>query len=148
MKRFIIGMLIAFSLFSIAAASTIGFIDVEIVFKSYKATKKAQDVIDKKMKDYRTKVRKRQGELEDAKLEGKSEEELQKIAEKIEKELDPLKAELEMLNREKMEKIRQDIITAVESVSREVGVDIVVDKQVIITGGIDLTDLAINKLNK
>ena len=83
-----------------------------------------------------------------SKIDGKNEEELEKLAEKIEKELDPKKTELEMLNKEKMEKIRKDIIAAVENVSREVGVDVVVDKQVIITGGIDLTDLAITKLNK
>lgn len=47
-----------------------------------------------------------------------------------------------------MAKIRKDIVTAVDSVAKELGIDVVVDKQVVITGGNDLTELAISKLNK
>jgi Skp family chaperone for outer membrane proteins len=53
-----------------------------------------------------------------------------------------------MLNEEKMAKIRKDIIAVVEVVAKEVGIDVVVDKQVVIAGGIDLTDMVVNKLNK
>jgi Skp family chaperone for outer membrane proteins len=53
-----------------------------------------------------------------------------------------------MLNDEQMAKIRKDIIAAVDSISKEVGIDVVVYKQVIITGGMDLTEQVITRLNK
>jgi Skp family chaperone for outer membrane proteins len=33
-------------------------------------------------------------------------------------------------------------------VAKKVGIDLVLDKQVVITGGMDLTELVINELNK
>jgi Skp family chaperone for outer membrane proteins len=66
----------------------------------------------------------------------------------MKKELDPKEAEIKMLNEEKMTKIRKDIVSAVEGVTKELGIDVVVDKQVIIAGGIDISDQVITKLNK
>lgn len=129
-------------------AATVGYIDVEQVFKGYSKTKTAQDDINNKMKDYRRLLTKYQQELDDAKVDGKSEKELEKIREKMQKELDPKEAEIKMLNEEQMAKIRKDIVAAVETVSKEVGIDVVVDKQVIIAGGLDLTESVVNRLNK
>jgi Skp family chaperone for outer membrane proteins len=129
-------------------AATVGFIDVEQVFKSYSKTKTAQDEINNKMKDYRRLLSKYQQELDDARVDGKPEKELEKIREKMQKELDPKEAEIKMLNEEQMAKIRKDIVAAVETISKEVGIDVVVDKQVIIAGGLDLTESVVNRLNK
>lgn len=135
-------------IFSFAAASTIGFIDVERVFTSYKVTKDAQKDMNDKLKEYKKLEAKKLQELESAKIDGKTEEEINKMKEEIQKELDPKKSEFEMIYQEKLAKIKKDIVSAVDAVGKKIGVDVVVDKQVIITGGIDLTDQTIEKLNK
>jgi outer membrane protein len=132
---------------SLALSATVGFIDVEQVFKGYSKTKTAQEEINNKMKDYRKAQTKYQQELEDARIDGKTEKDLDKIREKMQKELDPKEAEIKMLNEEQMVKIRKDIVTAVESVAKEVGIDVVVDKQVVIAGGLDLTEQVVKRLN-
>lgn len=146
MNRNLILVLILFC--SYAFSATVGYIDVEQVFKAYNKTKAAQEEINNKMKDYKKLVSKYQQKMEDAKIDGKTEKDMEKIKEEMQKELDPKETEIKMLNEEKMAKIRKDIVTAVDSVAKELGIDIVVDKQVVITGGNDLTEMAINKLNK
>ena len=131
-----------------AFAATVGFIDVEQVFKAYGKTKAAQEEINNKMKDYKKAVAKYQQKMEDAKIDGKTEKDVEKIKEEMQKELDPKETEIKMLNEDKMAKIRKDIVGAVDIVAKEMGIDVVVDKQVVITGGNDLTDLTIEKLNK
>ena len=133
---------------SFSFASTLGFIDVERVFTSYKITKDAQKEMNDKLKDFKKLETKKQQELESAKIDGKTDEELNKMKEEMQKELDPKKTEFEMIYQEKLAKIKKDIIAAVDAVGKKIGVDVVVDKQVIITGGIDLTDQVIEKLNK
>jgi Skp family chaperone for outer membrane proteins len=133
---------------SFSFAATVGYIDVEQVFKSYTKTKTAQDEINNKMKEYKKDVAKYQQKIEDAKIDGKTDKDIEKIKEDMQKELDPQETEIKMLNEEKMVKIRKDIVTAVDGVAKELGIDVVVDKQVIITGGNDLTELTIEKLNK
>jgi len=45
-------------------------------------------------------------------------------------------------------KLQKEILDAVNKVAKKVGIDIVLDKQVIIIGGVDLTDMVLNELNK
>ena len=136
------------SLITSAFAATVGFIDVEQVFKSYSKTKVAQEEINNKMKDYKKLVSQYQQKLEDAKIDGKTDKDIEKIKADMQKELDPKETEIKMLNEEKMAKIRKEIVSAVDSVAKEIGIDVVVDKQVVITGGNDLTEMTIEKLNK
>jgi outer membrane protein len=148
MKKVLLGMAILSLLVSSVCAATIGYIDVENVFKSYKKTKAAQEEINAKMKEYQKAVSKYQQKVDNAKIDGKADTEVDKIKEEMKKELDPKEAEIKMLNEEKMTKIRKDIVSAVEGVTKELGIDVVVDKQVIIAGGIDISDQVITKLNK
>jgi len=133
---------------SFALAATVGYIDVEQVFKGYNKTRTAQEEINNKMKDYKKILTKYQQELDDAKIDGKSEKDMDKIREKMQKELDPKETEIKMLNEDLMTRIRKDIITAAEAAAKEVGIDVVVDKQVIISGGLDLTETVVSRLNK
>jgi len=52
------------------------------------------------------------------------------------------------LNEKLTTKLQADILSATKEVAKKVGIDIVFDKQVIITGGVDLTEMVINKLNE
>ena len=51
------------------------------------------------------------------------------------------------LNNQIMTSIRSDIIISTKKVSKEYGIEIVLDKQAILSGGFDLTDFVIEDLN-
>jgi len=148
MKKKLVLLLGVALIFSSVCAATIGSIEVERVFNGYKETAKTQKVLLKKKKAYSKTLAEKKQELEEAKIDGKSPKEMEKLSNKVEKELKPMKDDLEQLIQTNMLSIRKDIVTATEGVAKELGVDVVVDKQVLIVGGIDLTDLVIEKLNK
>ncbi len=148
MKKFSICLLIVAMFVSTLSASAIGYIEVERVFKSYKETDKVQKEFMKKEKKYNKTLSDKQQELREARIDGKSEKEIEKLTKEIEKELTPQKEELEKLFQQNMMVIREDIVKATDAVARDLGVDVVVDKQVVISGGVDLSDLVIEKLNK
>ncbi|MFA4858037.1 MAG: OmpH family outer membrane protein [Candidatus Margulisiibacteriota bacterium] len=128
--------------------NSIGFIDVQKVFKGYKATAKAQDELSKKEADFKKDFEASQTKLEKAQKDGKSEEELEKMKEDLEKELSPKREELLRLNEKITTKLQLEIVSAVKVVAKKVGIDLVLDKQVIITGGMDLSDMVIAELNR
>jgi outer membrane protein len=133
---------------SLAAAANIGFIDVQKVFNGYKETSKAQEELSKKEKDFKTKFEESQKKIEDAKKDGKKEAEVEKLTKELEEKLAPQRKELLSLNEALTGKLQGDIVSSVTAVAKDVGIDIVVDKQVIITGGVDITELVLSKLNK
>jgi outer membrane protein len=133
---------------SVSLAATVGYIDVKQVFEGYSKTKSVQDDLNNKMKDYEKLRNKHAQKLTEAKIDGKTEKELEKLQEEMKKELGPKEAEIQMINDEQMAKIRKDIIAAVDAIAKEVGIDVVVDKQVIISGGMDLTEQVVTRLNK
>jgi len=131
-----------------ACAQSLGYIDVTRVFKEYKETETAQDELSKKEKAFREEFEKRQKELEEAEKADKSKEELENLTKELEAELEPKRKELLELNEQLTTKLQKEILDAVNKVAKKVGIDIVLDKQVIIIGGVDLTDMVLNELNK
>ncbi len=130
------------------AASSMGFIDVQKVFKEYKETAKAQKDLSKQEESFKKDFDDSQKKLKEAEDKGKSKDDLEKMKKDLEDKLSPKRNELMKLNEQMTTKLQAQIVAAVQKVSAKVGIDIVVDKQVIIVGGMDLTDLVINELNK
>jgi len=128
--------------------TNIGCIDVQKVFLSYKETKKAQDDLAQKEKKYKSDYDDRQEKLNKMKTDGKSQKEIDEATKKMEDELKPMRDEILALNEKLTVKLQGDIVKAVTEVAKGVGLDLVLDKQVIIIGGTDLTEMVINKLNK
>lgn len=144
-------VLCLFALSTIASAvdlSSIGYIDVQKVFSEYKETSKAQKELSKKEEAFKKAFEKSQEKLEKAQKDGKSEKELEKMREELEKDLEPKRKELLALNEKLTNKLQLEILSAVKVVAKKVGLDVVFDKQVIITGGMDLTDMVIAELNR
>ena len=83
-----------------------------------------------------------------SKKNGKKPEELEKMKKELEEKLAPKRDSLIKKNQEMTGKIQAAILEAVKKVSKKVGVDVVLDKQVLIVGGMDLTDMVITELNK
>ncbi len=128
--------------------TSIGFIDVQKVFKEYKETNKAQTELSKQEESFKKEFDESQKKLEKAEKDGKSKEDLEKMKKELEEKLSPKRETLLKLNEQLTGKLQQDILAAVKKVAGKVGIDVVLDKQVVITGGMDLSEMVITELNK
>ncbi len=131
-----------------AFAENIGYIDVAKVFKEYKATAKAEEDLKKERDSYEKDFKDAQEKLDKAEKENKSKEEMDSLKKDLEAKLEPKRKSLLALNEQLTTKLQMDIVNSVKAVAKKVGIDVVLDKQAIITGGVDLTDMVINSLNK
>ncbi|MFH1826477.1 MAG: OmpH family outer membrane protein [bacterium] len=148
MKKLLVVMVLLSVLAGLAMAESIGFIDVQKVFSQYKKTENAQAELGKKEEAFKKEFEDSQKKLEKAEKDGKGVEDLEKMRKELEEKLNPKREELLRLNQQLTTELQQEIMTAVEKVAKKVGIDLVLDKQVIITGGMDLTDMVTNELNK
>lgn len=133
---------------SALAAVSIGFIDVQKVFKEYKETVKAQEQVSKQEEELKKEFEDSQKKLSDAEKKNMKREELEKLRKELEEKLTPKRQTLIELNERLTTKLQADILSATKDVAKKVGIDVVMDKQVIITGGVDLTEMVVNKLNE
>ncbi len=129
-------------------ATGIGYIDVQKVFKEYKETSKAQEQVSKQEEEFKKELDSSQKKLSDAEKNNMKREELEKLRKDLEEKLTPKRQLLIELNEKLTIKLQSDILNATKEVAKKVGIDIVMDKQVIITGGVDLTEMVVNKLNE
>lgn len=129
------------------AASNIGVIDVQKVFRGYKETAKAQEQLSKEEAAFKKEFEDSQKQLEKARAEGKSDKELETLTKKLEEALAPKRDKLVKLNESLTTSIQKDIIEATKAVAKNLGIDIVLDKQIVITGGTDISDMVISRLN-
>ncbi|MBT6120788.1 OmpH family outer membrane protein [bacterium] len=126
----------------------IGFIDMQRILTTYKGAIEIQTEIKKQREDYQSFFEEQQKKLEDAKKDNKSEEEVKKIVEEIQKEMRPKQEMLIQYEGMKQQGLLKEIISNVQDVRKEYGIDIVLDKQVVYDGGFDLTYFLLEKLNK
>ncbi|MBI5701522.1 OmpH family outer membrane protein [Candidatus Saganbacteria bacterium] len=131
-----------------AQTSNIGLIDVQKVFKEYKETSKAQKQLSKDEESFKKDFEESQKKLKEAEEKSKSKEDLEKLRKELEEKLSPKRNLLLKLNEELTIRLQKEIVKSVQKVADKVGIDVVVDKQVVIIGGMDLTDLVITELNK
>ena len=132
----------------LAFGENIGYIDVTKVFKEYKDTASAEDQLKKEKDSYEKDFKDAQDQLEKATKDNKTTDEIDKLKKELEEKLEPKRKSLLTLNEQLTSKIQLEIITSVKKIAKKVGIDIVLDKQAIITGGVDLTEMVVNDLNK
>ena len=132
--------------FAVGAAS-IGYIDVQKVFKEYKATAQSQEQVSKQEEEFKKEFDNSKKKLAEAEKKNMKREELEKLQKELEDNLAPKRQSLIELNEKLTSKLQAEILSATKDVAKNVGIDIIFDKQVIITGGLDLTEMVINKLN-
>jgi len=129
-------------------ASSIGYIDVQKVFKEYKETSKAQEQVSKQEEEFKKEFDDSQKKLAEAEKKTMKREELEKLRKELEDKLMPKRQSLIELNEKLTIKLQAEILSATKDVAKKVGIDVVFDKQVVITGALDLTEMVINKLNE
>jgi outer membrane protein len=128
--------------------TTIGYIEVQKVFKEYKETSKSQGELAKQEETFKKEFEESQKKLESAEKDGKKKEELEKMKKELEEKLAPKRETLLRLNEQLTGKLQANILEAVKKAAKKVGIETVFDKQVVITGGMDLTEMVVTELNK
>ena len=129
----------------VAIADSIGFVDVQKVFKVYSESGVFND-FEKKQKEAQEKFEYHQKKIADAKSSGKSDDQIQRLIKSMEEELEPQQKALFELNQRLKEKLKRDIITASVAAAKKFGIDVVIDKQAVFHGGFDLTEFVIRDL--
>ena len=130
------------------AAAALGVVDVQRIFKEYKKTEGAQSQIHKEEDAFKKEVEKAQAKVTKAREANKSQAEIEKLSKEIEAQLTPQREKLYTLTGQLTSELQHDIVAAVTDVSKKLGMDTVLDKQVVITGGVDITDMVISRLNQ
>jgi len=133
---------------STAFADNIVFVDLEKVFARYKDAVKLQQDLQKRRETYQKLFEEKNKKLEEVKKKSKKDDEIQKFIEKTEDELKPKQEELVKYEGEANRKMALKIFEVSEVVAKEFGIDVVLDKRAILSGGFDLTDSVITRLNK
>lgn len=140
---FVMGIMTGF-----ASGASIGYIDGQKVFSSYDKTKKAQEQFKKKEQVIQDEITKKQKQIEQEKSKGMSDADIRKLIEKFEKELAPKQKDLMESQNKIRKEIQGDIAKATDVIAKKMNIEIVLEKQVFITGGTDLTDRVVEQLNK
>ncbi len=129
-------------------ADNIGYIAMERILMNYEEAKTIQQELQEKRDAYQQEVVEKRKEIEDARKAKKSEEDIQRLVTETEANL-KLKQEGIFRNEvEKQEKLLAKIINLGNLVAKEYGIDVVLDKRVVYSGGFDLTDFILDKLNQ
>lgn len=147
-RVFLVGLMISMLAGNALWAESIGFIDIQKVFTGYEKTQSAQDKFRDKEQALQKEIEEKQKEIEKAKEDKKSEADIRELIDRLDNELEPKRRELLEIREALTNEIQNDIIKATEAAAKDLGIDVVVDKQAVIVGGIDMTSLVIEKLSQ
>ena len=126
----------------------IGFIQMDKILLTYKDAINFQKDLDEKRKSYEEMLEKHQEKIKKAEEKNKSEKHIQDLVKKMEKELLPKQEQIIQFDAQAKQRLLTEIKSATSVVAKDYNIDVVVDHQVIIVGGFDLTDFVIDKLNR
>ncbi len=145
MKRIVLLSVLVLGL-SFSAVS-VGYVDTVEVLQSYNKAIAAQADLIQKQQDVQDFFVKKQKEYESQIRQDSTEQEILSIKKNLESEVEPKRQELMELNKKLSAEIESDIITATDKVAQQLRLEVVLDKKSVLTGGMDITSLVINRLN-
>jgi outer membrane protein len=147
-NKLIVSSVVAASVLAAPAAFayTIGYVDTARVLASYKGAKSAQAQMQAELAEYQKAFAERQKKIMEAQKAGKSQAEIQKMTEQYERELAPLKQKAASLEQRLSKDVKTKIEAKINTIAKNRKVDVVVDKAVVLYGGVDLTSDVINAL--
>lgn len=151
MKKITLMVLVMFVMVimvSSANAASIAYIDAQKVFSNYEKTKKALEDLKKKDQLIQDEIAKKQKLYEKEKEKKVSDGDLRKLAEKFEKEIEVKRNDLMEARKKMTLDIQNDIEKATGVVMKSMGLEIVLDKQIIISGGVDISEKVLEQLHK
>lgn len=146
MKRWVI--LLSLILTGITIADTVGYLDSQRILREYNEALTAQAELAQKQKEFQELLLERQSQLKTLKNEGTSQDDLVEKEEQIKSELEPVRDELLRYNEELSSRIENEVLETTKAVAKQLRIDVVLDKQAVLFGGMDITSLVLSKLNQ
>lgn len=148
MKKKILWSLILVFGFASQIWAEIGIIDMEKILTGYTKAQTFQTELDKKEKEFQDYYDKKASEVKKAKEDKKSEEKIKELIDKTETDLRGKQQELVKFDMENKRRILQEIQTVAQQVRSQYALDAILDKKAVLTGGLDVTEMVLDKLNK
>ena len=142
----ILGVLISFSVPTFS--DSIGFLDMGRIMQSYEEAIVAQEALRKEGQALEKKLATKRTEMETAQKEGKDEESLKQLFQKLQLEL---QSEQEKFTRKRVDSQRRLLSKITETskvIAKEYGIDVVLERSAVYAGGFDLTEFVVDRLNK
>ncbi|PMQ01850.1 MAG: hypothetical protein CBR30_04070 [Dictyoglomus sp. NZ13-RE01] len=142
MKRYLVGLILVLSFVFLfvglkfvnaqtTAIVKIAYVDQQKIIQSYTPLFNAYT---KLQQEYNTRLSK----LQEAQKQGKSQDEIKKLADQYDKELLPYKQAVDAL--------MKDVENAFSDLAKKEGYSVVLDKNAVVWGGVDITDKVISQL--
>ncbi len=130
------------------APASVAYVETQKIFLEFEEARKAQTNFRSKAEAYQRELAEDQQKLEEAKKSGKSAKELREMQKQFEDTLKPKKVEVENLDRQLSQRIKKQIVEAIEQVAKSKGFTVVLDKATVLYGGTDISDEVIKRLNR
>lgn len=129
-------------------AETIGYIDMEVILRNYKDAKAFGLEIEELKEKYQETLEKRQKEIQKARDKGKKDEKIEEMITALEDELTPRRNEIVQKEMEFQRNLLGKVTSTAKAEAKKFGVDVILDKRVVLDGGTDLTEFVVDRLNQ
>ena len=133
---------------TVDAADNIGIIDMQRILKFYKGAAELQTKMLERRESFQKVVEEKQAQLEEARARDEKEEKMKELVQKIDEELAPQREQILRAEAEAQRSLLSKVVQVSQVVSKEYGIDVVVDKNAVYVGGFDLTEFVIDRLNR
>ena len=144
----ILGSILFSLIFATSISADIGFINYQIIYDRYVEAVEFDKKFQEKRTRYEEKLAEFSDEIQDARDKNASEKKIEKLTEAMEKEMTPLQQELIQMQNESLYAIRQKIAATAQRVATEQGLSVILNQEVIVYCGYDITAFVLDKLNR
>lgn len=131
-----------------ALAQNLGYVDTHRLLTEYHGAQQEENTERQAIAAYQRELQQREAELETAQRQGKSSAQIAQMQARVEADLAPKKKRVEAMDRALSAKVKARIEAAIAQVAQERHLAMVLDKQVVLYGGEDLTDPVLRRLNR
>jgi outer membrane protein len=130
-----------------ALAYTVGYVDTARLFREAKSIKQAQASVQREQQRLQKEFEARQQKLESAR-KTKKDADIQKLQAQYTKELGAMRDRMQRLDASLSQKVKKQVEASIRGIAARRKLDMVLDKQVVYYGGLDITSDVIRSLNK
>ena len=129
-------------------ADEVGIVDMLYLFEKDKIVIKSRESFQEKAEDYKKLLEKHQQKIEEALEKKKSEKAITKLVKKRDEEMEPKKLELQQYEMSVEQNFKMRVEATTKKVANAYSIDVVVDRQAVLFGGFDLTNIVLDRLNQ
>jgi outer membrane protein len=131
---------------SVESTIKVGTINTSRILQEHPQAQKLLQDLAKAEQELNKKVLAKKQEIIKAKEQNKTETEIQMLAEQMRLEIEPEAKKLEAESNKKSEEIEKQIEAAISTVAKSSKFDVVLIKEAVLFGGVDITDEVIKKV--